>query len=159
MMAAVFLMQPIGQLAAALVGLWVAIGLDHKGQDLSDNSVADSVWRYVTGVGAIPTLIALIFRLTIPETPRYTLDMENNTEKAQLEVETQYPALDLDDLELEDNISTAGSVQGDRPRAFSKQDLKQFFITEGNWIYLFGTSMCWFLLDVSPLARRSQWPS
>jgi len=37
------------------------------------------------------------------------------------------------------------------PNQFSWADIKQYFYTEGNWRYLAGTSMCWFLLDVSAL--------
>ncbi|RUP47658.1 hypothetical protein BC936DRAFT_145483 [Jimgerdemannia flammicorona] len=37
----------------------------------------DYTWRIVTGLGAIPAIIAFYYRLTIPETPRYTIDVAN----------------------------------------------------------------------------------
>ena len=36
-------------------------------------SLFDAVWRLVIGVGAAPAILAIIGRLTIPETPRYLL--------------------------------------------------------------------------------------
>ena len=33
------------------------------------------------------------------------------------------------------------------PKQFSRQDLVEYFWTEGNWRFLAGTSLCWFLLD------------
>ena len=31
----------------------------------------DQVWRLLIGLGCVPAVVALYFRLTIPETPRY----------------------------------------------------------------------------------------
>ncbi|KAF2432031.1 MFS general substrate transporter [Tothia fuscella] len=80
MMAAVFLMQPLGQFVAYLVGLCALIGIS-KNRELSPDEkrfdhaapVVDAVWRCVVGVGAFPALIAIAARLSIPETPRYNL--------------------------------------------------------------------------------------
>ena len=70
MIAAVFLMQPVGQLFAYLVGFCVLIGLD-KRDHIQENcsktadaaalaictSTVDSIWRIVTGVGErLPSL-------------------------------------------------------------------------------------------------------
>jgi MFS transporter, PHS family, inorganic phosphate transporter len=165
MMAAVFIMQPLGQLAAALVGLCAAAGIHASNNKLdspdsyqpvpgntpSDETLrsADALWRWVTGVGAIPTLVALIFRLTIPETPRYTLDIQKNINETQRNAEHQYGELDDEfDIELPDSDSLV-LPEDDNPIPFSRKDLRQFFIVERNWLYLFGTSACWFLLDVS----------
>jgi PHS family inorganic phosphate transporter-like MFS transporter len=73
-MSAVFLMQPVGQLLAQLVGLWVLYGLDQqlgmqeKCQDSTNEAcikIVDKIWRIVSGVGAIPALLAIIFRFLI----------------------------------------------------------------------------------------------
>ena len=44
----------------------------------------DYAWRIIlrVGVGTIPGTIALYFRLTIPETPRFTIHVQGNVEKA-----------------------------------------------------------------------------
>ncbi len=75
-MAAVFLMQSIGQLAAYSLGLLIlfltarARGLDHGEQNFTVASpVIDEFWRILLGIGAIPALIAIGLRRIIPETP------------------------------------------------------------------------------------------
>lgn len=83
MLAAVFAMQPLGQLAAYLVGYgalhWISArwGLSHD--ELSHDLAApviDAIWRCVIGVGSIPAVIAIFARWSIPETPRFLLEME-----------------------------------------------------------------------------------
>jgi MFS transporter, PHS family, inorganic phosphate transporter len=43
--------------------------------------VVDQVWRWTVGVGMIPATIAVLFRLTIPETPRYYAYIRENLRK------------------------------------------------------------------------------
>lgn len=88
MMAAVFIMQPLGQLLAAVVGLAVLLtigrssGLDTQTDHDVSAKIIDTIWRYVIGVGAIPAFVAIVFRLTIPESPRYTLDVDHDGARA-----------------------------------------------------------------------------
>ena len=42
----------------------------------------DHIWRLIIGFGAIPGLVAIYFRMTIPETPRFTMEVKGNVEKA-----------------------------------------------------------------------------
>nr|GAT42806.1 phosphate transporter [Mycena chlorophos] len=42
----------------------------------------DYMWRILIGFDCIPAAIALYFRLTIPETPRFTMDIERNVVRA-----------------------------------------------------------------------------
>ena len=53
---------------------------------LSDISAIDYCWRLVLSLGAVPDLAALYFRLTIPETPRYTMDIERDLHKASKDI-------------------------------------------------------------------------
>ncbi|KAF9037090.1 major facilitator superfamily domain-containing protein [Panaeolus papilionaceus] len=46
----------------------------------------DRVWRLLIGIGCIPAVVALYFRLTIPETPRFTLDIECNIRQATSDI-------------------------------------------------------------------------
>jgi MFS transporter, PHS family, inorganic phosphate transporter len=88
MLAAVFLMQPIGQFFAYGVGLLALRGISKSqvppltADDWKDHEkaapVIDAVWRCVIGVGGIPALFAIALRLSIPETPRYLIDVEEN---------------------------------------------------------------------------------
>ncbi|KAL2065150.1 hypothetical protein VTL71DRAFT_4291 [Oculimacula yallundae] len=101
MLTLVFACQPLGQLAASLVSL-IAIVRQRKG--IPNDSIArsdsttqvcdamckqtlDSVWRWIIGVGVIPAVIALWFRLTIIESPRYTADVGQDSKKAASELQ------------------------------------------------------------------------
>jgi PHS family inorganic phosphate transporter-like MFS transporter len=94
MLTAVFMCQPLGQLAATLVAL-IATTSQRKGippDAMPDSCNAqclktmDSIWRWIIGVGVIPAVLALWFRLTIIESPRYTADVGQDTQKAASEL-------------------------------------------------------------------------
>jgi PHS family inorganic phosphate transporter-like MFS transporter len=95
MMGAVFAMQGLGQLCAAFVMLFVTLGfknsLIHSTKPANctgDCALAvDKMWRILIGFGAVPGVIALYYRLTIPETPRYTFDVARDVERAQEDVQ------------------------------------------------------------------------
>ena len=53
---------------------------------LSDISAIDYCWRLVLSLGAVPDLAALYFRLTIPETSRYTMDIERGLHKVSKDI-------------------------------------------------------------------------
>jgi PHS family inorganic phosphate transporter-like MFS transporter len=106
MLAAVFLMQPLGQLAATAVGWGVLasilpsrqldkLPLDGTlltaSQQYNLISAIDTVWRCVIGVGAAPALIAIIYRISIPESPRYTLDVDGDGRQAVADIEEYDP--------------------------------------------------------------------
>ena len=102
----------------------------------------DYVWRILVGLGCIPGCIALYFRLTIPETPRYTMDVERNIQQASADI---------------DNILTTGTfftdedavvqrVQAPRP---SWNDFCAYFMKWDNGKVLLAASYSWFAIDVS----------
>jgi PHS family inorganic phosphate transporter-like MFS transporter len=75
-------MQAMGQLFATLVSLAVIAGyrndsFSHTGDEAK--ATIDSVWRWVMGAALLPTLVAIIARFNIPESPRYTMDVLGNT--------------------------------------------------------------------------------
>ncbi|EZF36223.1 repressible high-affinity phosphate permease [Trichophyton mentagrophytes] len=97
MISTVFYMQPCGYLAATLVALIAIVA--HRGsipqniptrvEDIvscMDNPecrrAMDSVWRWVIGIGAVPSAIAIFFRFSIPESPRYTMEVLNRPDEA-----------------------------------------------------------------------------
>ena len=98
-MGSVFAMQGIGQFTAAIIALIVASGFKEslqtaKSVDLCDGVcqlAVDKMWRIIIGFGAVPGCIALYFRLTIPETPRYTFDVARDSEKAVEDVKAYKP--------------------------------------------------------------------
>lgn len=93
MMGAVFAMQGFGQLAAAFVMLFLTLGFKKSlessptlaacGASGACATAVDKMWRTLIGFGAVPGCIALYYRLTIPETPRYTFDVTLDVEKAE----------------------------------------------------------------------------
>ncbi|KAI7885252.1 phosphate:H+ symporter [Lichtheimia hyalospora FSU 10163] len=144
MMAAVFAMQGIGQVTAGIVGLIATAA--YQNAIRADPTQLDYVWRIVIGVGAVPGAIALYYRLTIPETPRYTMDVEQKIEKgirdAKAFVENGAAAGDYSD-----NLAVS-RVHTDVPRA-SWEDFKRYFGQRQNALKLFGTAYSWFALDVA----------
>ncbi|KUJ23969.1 MFS general substrate transporter [Mollisia scopiformis] len=94
MLTLVFACQPLGQLAATLVALIASVrqrsGIPGDATITKCNEeckrTLDSIWRWIIGVGVIPAVIALWFRLTIIESPRYTADVGGDTAKAASEL-------------------------------------------------------------------------
>jgi PHS family inorganic phosphate transporter-like MFS transporter len=95
MMSSVFSMQGLGQFAAGLMTLIVTAGF--KNSLKTSKTVAhcdgvcgiavDKMWRTIVGFGALPGCIALYYRLTIPETPRYTFDVARDIVKGSSDAE------------------------------------------------------------------------
>ncbi|EPB92324.1 MFS transporter, PHS family, inorganic phosphate transporter [Mucor circinelloides 1006PhL] len=144
MMSAVFAMQGIGQVTAGIVGLVVTAAF--KSAIEYDQAYLDYVWRIVVGIGAIPGVCALYYRLTIPETPRYTMDIENKFEKGISDAKAfiEKGAASGDYTE-----ATAVAVVQDGPPKATWKDFRRHF---GQWKYgkvLFGTAYSWFALDVA----------
>lgn len=143
MMTAVFAMQGFGNFTAALVALIVTEAYKHKilhGPVTYD--AIDYCWRLLIGLGAVPAVIALYFRLTIPETPRYTMDIERNVQQASQDVNT---------------FLTTGTYKVDpdaivervkAPKA-SWADFTHHFGQWKNGKVLLGTAYSWFALDIA----------
>ena len=137
MLATVFSMQSIGQLFAALVAfLAIHFGL-----------TPDSMWRLVYGVGAIPTAVALVFRLTIPESPRYTFDVARNSNQANHDV--SYMVQDQVQSQRASHPPVSPDGELEFPPKASFGDIKDYFVTKGNWRHLMSTAGAWMLLDLS----------
>jgi len=107
----------------------------------------DYCWRILIGAGCIPGVVALYFRLTIPETPRFTMDIERNVKQACRNIEAVLsangvaPGVWCVDRE-------ASSERTNAPRA-SIRDFKQYFGQWKNARILFATAYCWFALDIA----------
>ncbi|KAM0753099.1 phosphate permease [Meredithblackwellia eburnea MCA 4105] len=144
MMTAVFASQGWGQLSAAIVSLVVITAF--KKQILADPSYyphhIDFCWRLLIGLGAVPGGVALYFRLTLPETPRFTMDVERNVKQASTDVDAFLTTGGyVHDYE-------AGHAQVDAPVA-SRRDFFAHFSKWENGKVLLGTSYTWFALDVA----------
>jgi len=142
MMAAVFAMQGFGQLSASIVALVCLVGW--KDQILASPLNADYVWRVLIGVGAVPGVIALYYRLTIPETPRYTMDVENKVTKGAKDA-----AAFLTKGTYAGNYDDADLIeQAQAPKA-TIADFRAHFSKWANFKVLFACAFCWFALDIA----------
>jgi len=158
MMGAVFAMQGIGQFTAAIIALIVASGFKESLQTAESAATCsgvcglavDKMWRIIIGFGAVPGCIALYFRLTIPETPRYTFDVARDAEKAVEDVKA-YQAGKAEGKP--DEVSRAAVLQDSRVRLDPpKASWADFGRHYGQWKYgkiLLGTAGSWFFLDVA----------
>ncbi|KAI1152061.1 major facilitator superfamily domain-containing protein [Nemania diffusa] len=156
MMAAVFSMQGIGQLFAAIVGLIVtasfgSIFKDASGVDNCDyacQTAADRCWRIIIGVGAIPAVFALYYRITIPETPRFQFDVAKDVEKAAADIKAYCACQSEGEV---DEIKQARMKQIASPAlaipAASWRDACEYFSQWHNAKVLLGTTLSWFFLD------------
>jgi len=141
MMAAVFAMQGFGILAAAIVSS-IVLACYQSAIDGDVNNV-DYCWRLVLGFGAVPGVIALYFRLTIPETPRYTMDIERNVEQAAMDISNI-----LQTGKYSERDPDAPVYRVEAPR-HTWSDFIAYFGQWKNGKVLLGTSLSWFLLDIA----------
>jgi MFS transporter, PHS family, inorganic phosphate transporter len=170
MMAAVFSMQGVhlnclskltlqlGIITAALVYYFTILGFKDV---IIDQAIAipiptnpsapsaglpavDKAWRVVVGFGCIPALISLYYRLTIPETPRYTIDIERDIVQGTGDVETFLS----NEMPHGKDKTIVPALQDITPKA-SRRD---FICHFKQWKYgkvLLGTAGSWFMLDIA----------
>ena len=164
LMTAVFAFQGWGQLgmfgtlirfsrtdmlsAASLVGLIVVVAF--KDAIRHSHEQVDCTWRLLIGLGCVPAVIALYFRLTIPETPRFTMDIDRKIGQAARDIRnalvTRGYSVYVDDDEVDEPRIIA-------PRA-SSTDFITHFSELKNLKVLFGTAYSWFALDVSAVLNK-----
>ncbi|KAI9310902.1 major facilitator superfamily domain-containing protein [Dichotomocladium elegans] len=136
MMALIFSMQGIGNLAAAITTL-VVLAI-FKGAVQADTFNLDYVWRLCIGLGAVPAVATIYLRFSMPESPRYALDVEHDVEAAAL--------------------AKGQTVSDELAKQYTKVDMKErshfaeFRAYFGQWRHLkvlLGTALSWFLLDIA----------
>lgn len=158
MMGSVFAMQGFGQFTAGLVCLIVTAGFKQSLLTAKSASECDGVcglavdkmWRVIIGFGAVPGCIALYYRLTIPETPRYTFDVSRDVVKAGSDIKAYLHGVHEGRPDEITRIHTMqeSAQQLDVPKASLGDFVRHF----SQWRYgkvLLGTAGSWFLLDVA----------
>jgi PHS family inorganic phosphate transporter-like MFS transporter len=158
MMGAVFAMQGLGQLCAAFVMLFLTLGFKSSLETSTKLSnctggcaeSVDKMWRVLIGFGAVPGCIALYYRLTIPETPRYTFDVKLDVEKAEGDAEAYLKG-------------KSGAAPDEVARAAAqRQATEQMKVQKASWSDFFrhysklkhlkllaGTALSWCFLDIA----------
>lgn len=161
MMNAVFAMQGFGQLAAGIMLLIVTAAfkdsLELAAKPAACSTIpgciaaSDRMWRILIGFGAVPGCIALYFRLTIPETPRYTFDVEQDAEKAIADVDT-YRNGHWGDGQVDDIARVQSRIEAraelEVPKA-SWSDFGKHYRQWKNLKVLLGCALSWFFLDIA----------
>ncbi|KAG8869036.1 Inorganic phosphate transporter pho84 [Tulasnella sp. 331] len=139
MMNAVFAMQAVGQLFAALVSLAVISAF--RSHIIANQNSIDQVWRVIIGLGMIPAALATYARLTIPEPPRFTMDVERNLEQAEQDA-------DFVESGKFERIDDRPVQPVKMPKA-SKRDFKKYYSQWKNSKILVGTSWSWLAQDIA----------
>ncbi|KAG0330272.1 Inorganic phosphate transporter pho84 [Podila humilis] len=152
MMAAVFAMQGFGYLTTGIVAIILLAAF--KDMIIANPENLDYVWRILIGFGCLPAMVAVYFRMTIPETPRFVLDVENNLKKAERDVaivlkENRNHLQSKEDSDDNNNNIKNNITMNPSIAKGSFSDFCAYFSKWQNFKILFGTSMAWFALDVA----------
>lgn len=136
-------------MTSAIVSIVVLSAFKHQiqTQPVADPKAIDQTWRFVIGLGMVPAAIALYFRLTIPETPRYTMDVERNIKQATQDVDTY----------LTTGTYVVDPIQNNERAELPKATWADFRRHFGQWKngkVLLGTAWSWFALDVAFYGER-----
>ncbi|KAJ6153653.1 phosphate:H+ symporter [Penicillium chermesinum] len=156
MMGAVFAMQGIGQFAAAVIALIVTAGFKESLETAKDVAhcsgacqlASDKMWRTVIGLGAVPACAALYYRLTIPETPRYTFDVAHDYMQAGQDIEAYMHGRREGHSDALTRVQVQINEHSRVPKA-SWRDFINYYKVWDNGKVLLGTAGSWFFLDVA----------
>lgn len=148
MMASVFANQGLGQFTAALISFLCAAGYRSSlevsvcGPDCQ--AALDQSWRILYGLGIVPACIALYFRLTIPESIRFTLDVKVNASAAVADAERYVSGA----FGPAKRVRRQQKLREIMPKA-SFRDFRRYFGTWKTGKVLLGTAGSWAFLDVA----------
>ncbi|KIM95749.1 hypothetical protein OIDMADRAFT_45081 [Oidiodendron maius Zn] len=156
LMNSVFAMQGFGNFAAAMVFFICVVAFkdsliqaETPAQcDARCQSATDKMWRTIVAFGCLPALCALYFRLTIPETPRYTMDISFNLEKAKADTEAYLSGRRKSTYGEENTAIVKARQQAAGPKA----TWKEFWLHFRKWRHgkiLLGTAGSWFFIDIA----------
>ncbi|KAI9986948.1 hypothetical protein PInf_026017 [Phytophthora infestans] len=141
MIATVFAMQGFGIIAGAVMAIIVLAAAKDSILESGASSLG-YCWRTLAAFGAIPALAAVYWRLKIPETPRYAMDVLGDTEEGA-RAATQFLQAD--------KITTDMYVKGDGKTGFFENfsySFKTYFNKWANLKVLIGCAAAWFFLDI-----------
>lgn len=159
-MGAVFANQAWGQLTGGIVALIViaAYKSDLSGNptdncDYACQKACDQMWRILIGLGCVPGFIALYFRLTIPESPRYTLDVSTDLNKGVADaakfVSGEHGNAEQEEIARLEKAPTAVEPIEINPPKASFKDFCRHFKQWKHMKILIGTAGSWFFMDVA----------
>ncbi|KAH9174293.1 hypothetical protein AeNC1_017682, partial [Aphanomyces euteiches] len=135
--AAVFAMQGFGIICAATLAIIMLAAMQSHIVENTKN--IGYVWRFLAGFGAVPALAAVYWRLRIPETPRFTVNVLGDQEAAVRNA-NQF----LQGTAHDNNISVP---KPNTAKSFSEA-FRTHFSQWANLKVLIGCAACWFFLDI-----------
>jgi PHS family inorganic phosphate transporter-like MFS transporter len=155
--AAVFAMQGLGQLASALMALIVVIAYKKELEPVATVSQCtgacagsvDAMWRILIAFGGIPGWFALYYRLTIPETPRYTFDVLYDVEKGTADARRYRYGKEGNFVNPVMQAQSRREMQKYKTPRPTPGEILDFYTQRSNAIKLFGTAFSWFFLDLA----------
>ena len=111
----------------------------------------DYCWRILIGLGCVPGVIALYFRLTIPETPRFTMDIDRDVQRAAMDISNVLgPKGNSAGVYWVDPDADAVVQRAHAPRR-SRSDFMTHFGQWSSLQLLIGVAYSWFAIDASHL--------
>lgn len=119
----VFAMQGFGLVAGALAGLGSIYLLP----------ISDS-WRLMLAIGAIPAIYVVYLRRKLMETPRFSLQVEGDSEKARKAVNTITAT-----PELKNTNNTIKTIK----KVDTMKTLRKYLL------FVLGTTISWFIFDMA----------
>ncbi|KAI0376408.1 MFS general substrate transporter [Hypomontagnella monticulosa] len=167
MIAAVFLMQSIGQLAAYGFGLAVLKGINDRfglspdeTNPVTTRQAIDVVWRTTIGIGAFPALVALILRRIIPETPHYLVEKGELVSavaavghvipvNATLQTTSPYDPMVHHRPSDEPTVNPENRRSGWESTLEYLRGIKEHLAERQRWRALLGVMITWYILDLA----------
>ncbi|KAF0901428.1 hypothetical protein E2562_000309 [Oryza meyeriana var. granulata] len=146
--AAVFSMQGFGILASSAVTMAVAAAFDHytgHPAPLDTPESTDLAWRIILMVGAVPAAVTYYWRMSMPETARYTALVERDVVKATNDIGRVLTDLDLIAI-AEEEAAALRRPLGPMPTPPYGLFSSRFVRQHGR--DLFACAAAWFLLDI-----------
>uniref|UniRef100_A0A0E0LB37 H(+)/Pi cotransporter n=1 Tax=Oryza punctata TaxID=4537 RepID=A0A0E0LB37_ORYPU len=150
--AAVFSMQGFGILVSSAVTMAVAAAFDHFAGHPAPHDTpecADLAWRIILMAGAVPAALTYYWRMSMPETARFTALVERDVVKATNDIGRVLADLDLAAVAEEEAASAALSpppAPPPPPRPSYGLFSRRFVRQQGR--DLFACAAAWFLLDI-----------
>jgi PHS family inorganic phosphate transporter-like MFS transporter len=109
----------------------------------------DYCWRILIGLGCVPGVIALYFRLTIPETPRFTMDIDRDVRRAEMDIDNVLGPKGNSAGVYWVNPDADAVVQRAYAPRRSRSDFMAHFGQWSNLQLLIGVAYSWFAVDAS----------
>jgi len=156
MMAAMFSAQGLGAFCSAFASFICVTGFRNSLQsNICDDDcrlALDKSWRIVYGMGIVPAVIALYFRLKFPESIRWTLDVKRNGSLAAIDATAWTDGTRVEDAQtlLGNHLNLQGGYAAAPKPSF--RDFRRYFGSWRNAKVLLGTAGSWFFLDIAFVA-------